>query len=356
MTYRILAINPGSTSTKIGVYDGEEQILVKTIDHPAEEIAKYNTIQDQFEMRKNAVLSILEENNIDLKSLSAIVGRGGVLPPVKSGAYLVNEEMIDVLRHRPVLEHASNLGAVVAHEISEPLGINSYIYDSVAVDELIDIARVSGLCGMDRASTGHALNTRAMALKYAKDSGKDYKNLNLIVAHIGGGVSIYLHEKGRMVDMLSDDEGPFSPERSGRVPATKLVAACYSGQCSEREMTKKIRGKGGIVSYLNTVDAREVEKMIAEGNEEAKIIYEAMAYQLAKGIGELATVVDGKVDAIIITGGIAYSEMFTSMVKKRVEFIAPVEIMAGENELESLAFGTLRVLNGDEEARIYSEN
>lgn len=355
MTYRILAINPGSTSTKIAVYDGEEQILVKTIDHPAEEIAKYNTIQDQFEMRKEAVLNILKENSIDLKSLSAIVGRGGVLPPVKSGAYLVNEEMIDVLRHRPVLEHASNLGAVVAHAISEPLGINSYIYDSVAVDELIDVARISGLCGMDRSSAGHALNTRAMALKYAKDKGKDYKSLNLIVAHIGGGVSIYLHEKGRMVDMLSDDEGPFSPERSGRVP-TKLVAACYSGQYSEREMTKKIRGKGGIVSYLNTVDAREVEKMIAEGNEEAKIIYEAMAYQLAKGIGELATVVDGKVDAIIITGGIAYSEMFTSMVKKKVEFIAPVEIMAGENELESLAFGTLRVLNGEEEARIYSEN
>ncbi|MCJ0223239.1 butyrate kinase [Clostridioides difficile] len=356
MTYRILAINPGSTSTKIAVYDGEEQILVKTIDHPAEEIAKYNTIQDQFEMRKEAVLNILKENSIDLKSLSAIVGRGGVLPPVKSGAYLVNEEMIDVLRHRPVLEHASNLGAVVAHAISEPLGINSYIYDSVAVDELIGVARISGLCGMDRSSAGHALNTRAMALKYAKDKGKDYKSLNLIVAHIGGGVSIYLHEKGRMVDMLSDDEGPFSPERSGRVPATKLVAACYSGQYSEREMTKKIRGKGGIVSYLNTVDAREVEKMIAEGNEEAKIIYEAMAYQLAKGIGELATVVDGKVDAIIITGGIAYSEMFTSMVKKKVEFIAPVEIMAGENELESLAFGTLRVLNGEEEARIYSEN
>lgn len=277
MTYRILAINPGSTSTKIAVYDGEEQILVKTIDHPAEEIAKYNTIQDQFEMRKEAVLNILKENSIDLKSLSAIVGRGGVLPPVKSGAYLVNEEMIDVLRHRPVLEHASNLGAVVAHAISEPLGINSYIYDSVAVDELIDVARISGLCGMDRSSAGHALNTRAMALKYAKDKGKDYKSLNLIVAHIGGGVSIYLHEKGRMVDMLSDDEGPFSPERSGRVPATKLVAACYSGQYSEREMTKKIRGKGGIVSYLNTVDAREVEKMIAEGNEEAKIIYEAMA-------------------------------------------------------------------------------
>lgn len=356
MDYRILAINPGSTSTKIAVYDNDKQILVHGIDHPSNEIAKYEKIQEQFDMRKNEVLKVLKENNIDIKTLSAVVGRGGILPPVKSGAYLVNDEMADRLKNRPVLEHASNLGGLISYEIANELGINAYIYDSVAVDELTDVARLSGVAGMDRTCLSHALNSRAMAIKYSKDINKKYSDLNLIVAHLGGGISLSIHEKGRMVDIVSDDEGPFSPERSGRVPCKQLIDRCFSGKYTHKEMLKVIRGKGGIVSYLNTVDVREVESMIDGGNKDAELVHKAMIYQIAKGIGELGTVVDGKVDAIIITGGIAYSNKITSMIKKKVEFIAPVEIYAGENELESLALGTLRVLKGEEEARIYHEN
>ena len=355
MNYRILAINPGSTSTKIAVYDNDKQILVKGIDHPSEEIAKYDRIQDQFAMRKQEVLKVLEENNIEINTFSAIVGRGGLLPPVKSGAYLVNDEMIDRLKNRPVLEHASNLGAIISYEIAKPLGINAYIYDSVAVDELIDVARLSGVSGMDRESLSHALNSRAMAIKYAKENDSKYSDLNLIVAHLGGGISVSVHEKGRMIDIVSDDEGSFSPERSGRIPCKKLIDRCFSGKYTHKEMLKTIRGKGGIVSYLNTVDVREVEKMISEGNEQAKLVHEAMAYQVSKSIGELAPTIEGKVDAIIITGGIAYSKLMTSMIKKRVEFISKVEIMPGENELESLSLGTLRVLTGEEKAREYEE-
>ena len=355
MNYRILAINPGSTSTKIAVYDNEEQILVKGIDHPSDEIAKYDRVQDQFDMRKEEVLKVLSDNNIGIDTLSAVVGRGGLLPPVKSGAYLVNDEMIDRLKNRPVLEHASNLGAIISYEIAKPLGVNAYIYDSVAVDELIDVARLSGLKGMDRDCLSHALNSRAMAIKYAKNNDKSYSDLNLIVAHLGGGITVSVHEKGRMIDIVSDDEGSFSPERSGRVPCKKLIDTCFSGKYTHKEMLKMIRGKGGIVSYLNTVDVREVEAMVNEGNEEAKLVHEAMAYQVSKAIGELATVVEGKVDAIVITGGIAHSKTMTSNIKKRVEFISHVEIMAGENELESLSLGTLRVLTGEEKAREYSE-
>lgn len=355
MNYRILTINPGSTSTKIAVYDNEVQILVKGIEHRVEDLEKYERIQDQFEMRKNEVLQALKENDIKLESISAVVGRGGLLPPVKSGAYLVNEEMIDRLVNRPVLEHASNLGAIISYEIAKPLGVNAYIYDSVAVDELTDVARLSGVKGMDRACLSHALNSRAMAIKYAKNNNKKYEDLNLIVAHLGGGISLSVHEKGQMVDIVSDDEGPFSPERSGRVPCKTLIDRCFSGNYTHREMLKTIRGKGGISSYLGTVDVREVEKMINEGNEEAKLVHDAMTYQIAKGIGELATVVSGKVDAIILTGGIAYSNLITDNIRKRVEFISEVCVIPGENELESLSQGILRVLNKEEEARIYSE-
>ena len=350
MIYRILAINPGSTSTKIAVYDNEKQILVKSIDHKVEDLEKYDKVQEQFEMRKEKVLKALKENNIKLDSLSAIVGRGGLLPPVKSGAYLVNDEMIDRLINKPVLERA-----IISYEISKNLGINAYIYDSVSVDELTDVARLSGVNGMDRECLSHALNSRAMAIKYAKDNNKRYDELNLIVAHLGGGITLSVHENGKMVDIVSDDEGPFSPDRSGRVPCKKLIDRCFSGNYTHKEMLKTIRGKGGISSYLGTVDVREVEKMISEGNENAKLVHEAMTYQIAKGIGELATVVYGKVDAIILTGGIAYSNIITENIRKRVEFISDVCVMPGENELESLSLGILRVLNKEEGARIYSE-
>ena len=306
-------------------------------------------------MRKEEIEKILKENKIDLKSINAVVGRCGGLPPVKSGAYLINDEMIDRLVNRPTLDHASNLGAMISYSIANEIGVNSYIYDPVSVDESNKIAKVSGLKELDRVCLTHALNTRAMAIKYAKMHNKDYKNLNLIVAHLGGGISLNVHEKGRMVDFVTDEEGPFSPERAGKLPSKMLVDLCYSGKYTYEEMAKNIRGKGGIVSYLNTVNAKEVEERINNGDGYAKLIYDALALQVAKAIGELSTVVNGNVDAIIITGGIAYSKYMSESISNRVKFIAPVEIMPGENELEALAFGVLRVMNGEEEATVYRE-
>lgn len=353
MIYRVLAINPGSTSTKFAVYEGTNPILTKSLDHPVEQLSKYSSIMDQFQMRKEEVENTLKENNIDIKSINAVVGRCGGLPPVKSGAYLINEEMISRLKYKPVIDHASNLGAMISYSIANEIGVNSYIYDPVCVDESIEITKPSGFKGLDRVCLTHALNTRAMAIKYSKMINKKYNDLNLIVAHLGGGISLNVHEKGRIVDFVSDEEGPFSPERAGRLPSKMLIDLCYSGKYTHKEMVKNVRGKGGIVSYLNTVDAREVERRIADGDEYAKLIYDALILQVAKSIGELATVVNGDVDAIIITGGIAYSKYVSEGVTNRVKFIAPVEILAGENELEALAFGALRVLQGEEEATIY---
>jgi butyrate kinase len=351
--YQILAINPGSTSTKIALFEDDKIVKEKNITHSNEEIEKYDRVADQYEMRYNEIMSFLNEINYDVKNLSAVVGRGGLLPPVKSGAYRVDEVMVDVLKNRPVVDHASNLGGIISYEMAEKLGIPSFIYDSVAVDELEDIARYSGMADIKRKSLSHALNMRAVAIKTAEEMDKDYMKSNIIVAHLGGGMSVSVHKNGKMVDIVSDDEGPFSPERSGRVPCKSLIHLCYNND--EKTMVSKLRGKGGLTSYLGTNDAREVEKMIADGNKEAEMVYEAMAYQIAKGIGELATVVNGKVDAIAITGGIAYSKMMTDWIQERVEFIAPVHLHPGENELESLVLGTIRVLDGKEEARTYTE-
>ncbi|HHW58237.1 MAG TPA: butyrate kinase [Clostridia bacterium] len=355
MVYRILAINPGSTSTKIALYEDEKEVLCQTLVHPASELQKYDKVADQFDMRKEVVLTFLRDNGYNVNELSAVVGRGGMVPSVKSGAYIVNKTMVERLRNNPVIEHASNLGALIAYEIANSIGVSAYIYDSVRVDEMIDVARISGMPDIVRTSTCHVLNSRAMAMKVASKYGKKYSDMNFVVAHLGGGVSISVHEKGKIIDVISDDEGPFSPERSGRVPCRALIELCYSGKFDKKTMLKKLHGNGGLIAYLGTNDAREVEKMIKNGDENAKLVYEAMAYQIAKGIGELSTVVNGNVDAIVITGGIAYSEMMTSWIKKRVEFIAPVEIMPGENEMEALALGVLRVLRGEEEAREYVE-
>ncbi|PAB59757.1 butyrate kinase [Anaeromicrobium sediminis] len=353
MKHYVLSINPGSTSTKVAIYENELEIHKTTIDHSSEELKKYDKTIEQCSMRKDAILKFLEEVGFDVKELSGVVGRGGMLPPVKSGAYRVNESMIDRLTNRPVVEHASNLGGIIAYEIANPLGINAYVYDSVAVDELMPIARISGMKEIERKSFSHALNMRAMAIKTAKKIEKSYYDCNFIVAHLGGGISISVHNKGKMVDIVSDDEGPFSPERAGRVPCRELINLCFSGKYDKKTMSKMLRGKGGLISYLDTNSALDVQKMIDEGNEEAKLVYEAMAYQVAKGIGELATVVDGKVDRVIITGGIAHSKLISEWIKSRVEFIAPVEIVPGENELEALALGGLRVLNGEETAYEY---
>lgn len=355
MSYRILAINPGSTSTKIAMYEEEQEVFSRNLDHPAKEIEKYHKVTEQFGMRKEAILSVLKENGLDIREVSAVVGRGGMVPKVKSGAYIVNETMVSRLKDAPVVEHASNLGALLAYEIANENGVMAYIYDSVRVDEMNDLARISGFSEIPRTSTTHALNSRAMAMKVAKKYGKTYPEMNFVVAHLGGGISVSVHEKGQIVDVIADDEGPFSPERAGRVPCKELIDLCYSGKYDLRTMQKKLRGNGGLKGYLDTTDVREVIKRIEDGDDNARLILEAMAYQVAKGIGELATVVYGRVDAIIITGGIAYSSLITSWIEKRVSYIAPVEIMPGENEMESLASGTLRVLRGEEEAREYIE-
>lgn len=351
--YRVLAINPGSTSTKIAIYEDVERKYTQNIEHDVEELKKYKSISEQYEMRKEAILSFIEDAGYKMDEFSAIVARGGLLPPVKSGAYIVNEQMVDRLMHRPVAEHASNLGAVIAYEIASSLNISAYIYDSVAVDELEPVAKISGLPEITRRSLVHTLNMRAVAIKTAEKLGGSYSNYSFIVAHLGGGISISAHKNGKMIDIVSDDEGPFSPERAGRVPCTQLVDQCYSGKYTVKEMQKKFRGKGGLAAYLGTVQAKAVEERINNGDKEAEQIYYAMAYQIAKGIGELAVVLKGKVDRIIITGGIAYSSMITNWIKELTQFIAPIEVVPGENELQSLAYGALRVLKGEEIAYKY---
>lgn len=353
--YKILSINPGSTSTKIAVYEDEKQIFVESISHTDEELGKFKRIQDQFEFRKNTVLDALKQHNVKLNDISAIVGRGGLLPPVKSGAYKVNDLMVDRLVNRPILEHASNLAAIIAYELSKELKIDSYIYDSIAVDELIDIARCTGLYEVNRKSLTHALNMRAAAMKVSKAMDKDYKDCNFVVAHLGGGISLSAHHNGQMIDIVSDDEGPFSPERSGRVAVKDLFKYISSNKYTNSEMKKQLRGNAGLKGHLGTIDAREVENMIKNGDDKAKLIYDSMAYQISKSIGELSVALFGKVDKIILTGGIAYSKMLTDNVIERVNFIAPVQVVPGENEMESLTLGALRVLRGEEEAKIYTE-
>ena len=349
--YRILSINPGSTSTKIAVYENENEIFRNTVDNAAEELAKYKSMVDQFDMRRSAILECLDEQKFPLESLSAVAGRGGKLPPLKRGAYRVTQEMVDFLTYRPIDEHASNLGALLAYSIAEPLLIPSYIYDAVVVDELEEIARFTGVPEFTRRASCHVLNMRAVSRKVAEKLGKELEEMNVVACHMGGGITMSVIRGGRMIDVLTDEEGPFSPERAGRVPCRQLVDMCFSGEHDRKSATRRMRGSGGLVAYLGTNDAREVEKRITDGDAYASEVYQAMAYQVAKGIGEMATVVNGRVDAIILTGAIAYSDVMTAMIKRRVEFIAPVIVVPGENELESLALGALRVLKGEESAR-----
>ena len=348
--YRILSINPGSTSTKIAVYENERELFQKKVDHSAAELAPFQTMVDQFQMRKQAVLAALAEENFACDALSAVAGRGGKLPPLKKGAYRVDRDMVDFLVHRPIDDHASNLGALIAHEIAAPLDIPAFIYDAVVVDELEDIARISGAPQMTRRASCHVLNMRAMAIKTMKERKLPLESKNLIVCHLGGGITATVIRGGRMIDVLSDEEGAFSPERAGRVPCRQLVDLCFSGKYDRNSATRLMRGKGGLVAYLGTNSALEVEQRIDGGDKNAELIYKAMAYQTAKGIGELATVVCGDVYMIILTGAIAHSRRMMQWITERVGFIAPVRVVPGENELEALAYGALRVLRGEEGA------
>ncbi len=352
---RLLIINPGSTSTKIAVFDDEKSIFEETLRHSVEEISAFDKIYDQYEFRKNIIVKALGKNNISIDSLDGVVGRGGLLKPIEGGTYEVNDTMLEDLKVGYLGEHASNLGGIIAYEIAKEIGKKSFIVDPVVVDEMQEVARISGLKEIERISIFHALNQKAVARRHANKLGKKYEDLNLIVAHLGGGVSVGAHEKGRVIDVANalDGEGPFSPERSGSLPVGDMMKLCFSGKYTLDEVKKMIKGNGGMVSYLNTNDAREVGKRIKDGDKYAELIYQAMAYQVAKEIGACAAVLKGKVDGILITGGIAYDKEFTTWIEERVKFICDVTVYPGEDELMALAEGGLRVLRGEEEAKLY---
>jgi butyrate kinase len=353
--YRILVINPGSTSTKIGVYSNEVSIFEKTIRHESEIISSFSNIIDQYEFRKKTILEALDHEGMNISKLSAVCGRGGLLRPIEGGTYDVNEQMLKDLRKGYSGQHASNLGGIIAYEIASGLNIPSFIVDPVVVDELDPIARLSGVPEIERKSIFHALNQKAVARRVAKDLGKRYEDLHLVVTHMGGGITVGVHKNGRVIDVNNGlhGDGPFSPERAGTVPAGDLVSLCFSGEYYRDEVMKKLVGQGGLVGYLGTNDAVKVENMIKAGDEKAKKVYDAMAYQVSKEIGSAAAVLSGKVDAIVLTGGLAYGKEFVSLITDRVKWIADVVVHPGENELQALAEGALRVLKGEEKAKTY---
>ncbi|MCL1982959.1 MAG: butyrate kinase [Clostridiales bacterium] len=354
MNYKILAVNPGSTSTKVSVYENEDRVFSENVEHPIDELGKFEDILNQVEYRLKAIHAVLSKHGIKLAEISGVAGRGGLLPNMLGGGYLVTGDMTDAIRAGEAVPHASNMGALLASEFAKPLGINAYIYDAVTASEMPEIAMVTGIPEVRKQSMCHVLNMKAMSRKVAKKHGKAYEDLNLIVTHLGGGVSISAHAGGKIIDNLGDDSGLFfAPERSGCVPMWSIIDMCFSGKYTLKEIRKKVRGNGGLMGYFGTSDCRMVEKMIADGDQQAKLVYDAMAYSIAKGIGQLAPVLYGKIDYIILTGGLANSKMLTSQIAERVRFLAPVEIEPGEDEMEALSLGILRILRGEETAKEY---
>lgn len=351
--YKVLVINPGSTTTKIALFCGEEKLFQRTVEHPVEELNEFADVLDQLEMREKCVDRILAEEALDRNTLSAVVGRGGLLPHVTAGGYRVNQDMLDAYFEGKASPHAANLGGIIAYDLAEPLGIPAYIYDAVTSDEMDPIAKITGIPGHTRQPQAHVLNQKAVGRKAAEARGKKYEDMNAIIVHLGGGITIGAHRHGRIIDSIGDDSGPFSPERSGSLPLLEVIRMCYNGEYNYREMVRKVRGMGGIKAYLGTTDMRKVEEMIREGNQLAREVYEAQAYQVAKGIGEMAPVLYCDIDCIILTGGMACSKLMTDMITKRVSRMAPVEIYPGEYEMEALNLGALRMLRGEEPAKEY---
>lgn len=344
----ILTINPGSTSTKIALFENDKEIFKENLTHNQEDLEKYLSYLDQTPMRKDLVLASLEKHGYKPSDLAIVMGRGGLFPPIKTGGYKVNKKMLDMILNDEIPPHASNLGAVIAYEIAQLAGVESFIYDAVSAGELPEIAQITGLKDIVRKSFYHVLNTRASAIRYAKNINKSYDELNLIVVHLGGGITVGVHHNGKIIDSLSDDNGPFAPERAGSLPLLDFIELCYSGKYTKKEMQKKIRGLGGLRDLIGTSDGREISKRIEEGDMEAKKVMDALAYQVAKGIGLLAPVLKGNCDAIILTGGLAYNEKFTEAIIEYISFIAEVIVMPGEYEMEALALGGLRILTGEE--------
>jgi len=350
----VLVINPGSTSTKVALFAGEENVLQKNLTHSPEELSKFDKITDQFEYRKDIIVNWMKEEGYSVEQLKAVVGRGGLLKPMPSGVYKVTDALIEDLKIGVQGEHASNLGGIIARSIAGLNGVESYIVDPVAVDEFHDVARISGIPQVKRRSLVHALNVRAISIGLADELGKSLEDLNLVVAHLGGGISVVPMEKGKMIDANNANEmGPFSPERAGGLPVGDLMKLVFSGDYTPKEMKDKLRGKGGIVAYLGTNDVRDVQAMIDKGDEKAKLVLDAMCYQIAKEIGKMATVLKGKVDGVVLTGGIAYSNYVTDMITDMVSYVGTVYVRPGEDEMKALNEGVMRVEAGKELPKIY---
>ncbi|MBZ9689410.1 butyrate kinase [Clostridium estertheticum] len=352
----ILVINPGSTSTKLSIFKDEHCVITSNLTHSSDEIKKFEKIYDQKDMRTALILQWLEKEGIALEDLIAVVGRGGLLRPMPGGTYEITPKMLEDLKIGYQAEHASNLGGVIAFEIARKINIPSFIVDPVAVDEILDVARISGLPEIPRRSLVHALNIKAVTRRVCAKLHKDFENSTYIVAHIGGGISVSPVKNGRILDVNNaNEEGPFSPERTGGLPVGDLAKLAFSGEYTLQQLKKKLTGEGGLVAYLNTNDGRIVDKMIDSGDKSSELIFKAMAYQIAKEIGAMATVVSGKIDAIILTGGLAHNKRLTTWISEMVSFIATVELVPGEDEMLALAQGALRILNGEEKAKIYEE-
>ncbi len=350
--HKILVINPGSTSTKVAVFYEEEKRCEKTLEHGKEELEAYQLVSEQFSMRRKAVLDYLDEIGEKPEEFSVFACRGASFGSMEGGAYLI-DETLNGIAENPPSNHAGFLATRIGYELSRKYNVPAYLYDAVTVDELDEVARLSGTPGLPRIPAVHTLNAKAAARKAAAQIGKRYEDSSMIVCHMGGGISTSMHVNGRIVDFFADDEGTFSPERAGRVPCIDLVKLCFGGAYDQREVIRLLKGGGGLSAYLGTSDAREVERRIAGGDAYAEEVYYAMAYQISKDIAAMSAVVSGKTDAVVLTGGLAYSELLTGWVKERVGFLAPVQLIPGTLEMEALAGGVLRVLRGEEEYHLF---
>ena len=352
--YTVLAINTGSTSTKVAVYEGTTPIVETSIAHSTEELSRFGSVPEQYEWRKEVILETLSAKGFDINTLSAVIGRGGLLHPIESGVYEVNEQMLHDLRTTPQ-QHASNLGAMIASEIASLCQVKAYIADPVVVDERDEVAKFTGIKQIQSRSIFHALNQKATARRYADDIGRCYEELNLVVAHMGGGISVAAHRKGRVIDCNNalDGEGPIAPERAGTIPAGDIIDLCYSGEYTHKQARALLVGGGGLVALTGTNSVIEIQDRAQSGDKEAANALDAMCYGVAKHIGQMAIALRGEVDAIILTGGIAHSKLITESISDYCRFIAPIEIYAGENELQALAMNAMRVLQGTSEAKIY---
>lgn len=353
---KILVINPGSTSTKMAVFEDEKPILLRNITHTAEELAPFGNITEQQDFRRQLVLDELQQSNIPLE-FDAVIGRGGLVKPIAGGVYEINQQMLDDTLHGCVMHsHACNLGCLIAYEIASSIpNCRAFIADPGVVDELSPLARISGSPLMPRICIWHALNQRAIARRYARSVGKEYEDLNLIVCHMGGGISVAAHEHGRAIDANNalDGEGPFSPERAGSLPAADLIRLCFSGKYTEQQLLKRIAGQAGLTAHLGTNNMREILERIKQGDEHAQLLVDAMLYHTAKQIASESAVLCGQIDAILLTGGMAHSDYIVGELRRRIGFLAPVLTFPGENEMEALALNALAVLQGKREAKAY---